>query len=146
MNMLPTYHFSLSHCSYLKAKNIMNFKSFVFALVSGVTIASNAFCTPLITVESDLQQADNTTGVVTATGNVRVLYPEKKLTATANQAQYFTKEGRIVLNGDVDVIQEGGNRLKAQRVIYFVASDRLIADPPAGEQVKSWIRIMRQTP
>ena len=57
----------------------MNFKSFVFALVSGVTIASNAFCSPLITVESDLQQADNTTGVVTATGNVRVLYPEKKL-------------------------------------------------------------------
>ena len=96
--------------------------------------------------QSDLQQADNTTGVVTATGNVRVLYPEKKLTATAHQAQYFTKEGRIVLNGDVDVIQEGGNRLKAQRVIYFVASDRLIADPPAGEQVKSWIRIMRQTP
>ena len=124
----------------------MNFKFFIFALVGGVSIASNAFCSPLITVESDLQQADNTTGVVTATGNVKILYPDKKLTATARQAQYFTKEGRIVLNGDVDVIQEGGNRLKAQRVIYFVASDRLIADPPAGEQVKSWIRIMRQTP
>lgn len=124
----------------------MDFKSFIFAIVSAVGIASNAFCSPLITVESDLQQADNTTGVVTATGNVRVLYPDKKLTATARQAQYFTKEGRIVLNGDVDVIQEGGNRLKAQRVIYFVASDRLIADPPAGEKVKSWIHIMRQTP
>jgi lipopolysaccharide export system protein LptA len=98
----------------------------------------------LITVESDLQQADNTTGVVTATGNVRVVYPEKKLVATAKQAQYFTKEGRIVLSGDVDVIQEGGNRLKADRVIYLVVSDRLIADPPAGEQVKSWIRITRQ--
>lgn len=124
----------------------MKIKSFIFAIVSGLSIASNAYCSPLITVESDLQQADNTTGVVTATGNVRVLYPDKKLTATARQAQYFTKEGRIVLNGDVDVIQEGGNRLKAQRVIYFVASDRLIANPPAGEQVKSWIRITRQAP
>jgi len=146
MNILPSYLFSRSHCLYSQAENIMNFKFLVFAIVSGVTFASNVFGSPLITVESDLQQADNTTGVVTATGNVRIVYLDKKLTATARQAQYFTKEGRIVLNGDVDVIQEGGNRLKAQRVIYFVASDRLIADPPAGEQVKSWIRIMRQTP
>ena len=146
MNILPSYLFSRSHCLYSQAENIMNFKFLVFAIVSGVTFASNVFGSPLITVESDLQQADNTTGVVTATGNVRIVYLDKKLTATARQAQYFTKEGRIVLNGDVDVIQDGGNRLKAQRVIYFVASDRLIADPPAGEQVKSWIRIMRQTP
>ena len=100
---------------------------------------------PLITVQSDLQQADNTTGVVTATGNVRVLYPEKKLVATARQAQYFTKEGRIVLIGDVDVVQEGGNRLKAQRVTYLVAADRLVADPSQGDQVKSWFRIKRQS-
>jgi len=100
---------------------------------------------PLITVQSDLQQADNITGVVTATGNVRVLYPEKKLVATARQAQYFTKEGRIVLIGDVDVVQEGGNRLKAQRVTYLVAADRLVADPAQGDQVKSWFRIKRQS-
>ena len=99
---------------------------------------------PLITVQSDLQQADNTTGVVTATGNVRVLYPDKKLVATARQAQYFTKEGRIVLSGDVDVVQDGGNRLKAQRVTYLVATDRLVADPAPGDQVKSWFRIKRQ--
>jgi lipopolysaccharide export system protein LptA len=99
---------------------------------------------PLITVESDLQQADNVTGVVTATGNVRVIYPEKKMVATARQAQYFTREGRIVLSGDVDVVQEGGNRLKAQRVIYLVASDRLLADPSRGDQVRSWFKIQRQ--
>jgi lipopolysaccharide export system protein LptA len=101
---------------------------------------------PLITVESDVQQADNVTGVVTATGNVRVLYPEKKLVATARQAQYFTKEGRIILSGDVDVVQEGGNRLTAQRVTYLVQADRLIADPPAGDQVRSWIRLQRMAP
>jgi lipopolysaccharide export system protein LptA len=118
--------------------------SLLFFLVLAIGLAISTKASPLITVESDLQQADNTTGVVTATGNVRVVYPEKKLVATAKQAQYFTKEGRIVLSGDVDVIQEGGNRLKADRVIYLVVSDRLIADPPAGEQVKSWIRITRQ--
>jgi lipopolysaccharide export system protein LptA len=124
--------------SFLRRSSLL----FFLVLAIGLTISTKA--SPLITVESDLQQADNTTGVVTATGNVRVVYPEKKLVATAKQAQYFTKEGRIVLSGDVDVIQEGGNRLKADRVIYLVVSDRLIADPPAGEQVKSWIRITRQ--
>jgi lipopolysaccharide export system protein LptA len=101
---------------------------------------------PLITVESDLQQADNVTGVVTATGNVRVLYPEKKLVATARQAQYFTKEGRIILSGDVDVVQEGGNRLRAQRVTYLVQADRLLADPSPGDQVRSWLRLQRLAP
>ena len=46
----------------------------------------------LVTVESDLQQADNVTGVVTATGNVRITYPVKQVQATARQAQYYTKE------------------------------------------------------
>ena len=70
----------------------------------------------LVTVESDLQQADNVTGVVTASGNVRVLYPQRDLVATAREAKYFTKEERIVLEGDVDVFQQGGNRLIAERV------------------------------
>lgn len=111
---------------------------------TGIASTTNNSSGPLITVESDLQQADNVTGVVTATGNVRVLYPEKKMVATARQAQYFTREGRIVLSGDVDVVQEGGNRLKAQRVIYLVASDRLLADPSSGDQVRSWFKIQRQ--
>ena len=117
---------------------------FAIAIFGFIGTGNDVNCAPLITVESDLQQADNTTGVVTATCNVKVTYPEKKLIATSRQAQYYTKEGRIVLSGDVDVVQEGGNRLRAQRVVYLVTSDRLIADPAAGEQVKSWIRIDRK--
>ena len=117
---------------------------FAIAIFGFIGTWNDVNCAPLITVESDLQQADNTTGVVTATCNVKVTYPEKKLIATSRQAQYYTKEGRIVLSGDVDVVQEGGNRLRAQRVVYLVTSDRLIADPAAGEQVKSWIRIDRK--
>lgn len=128
-------------------KKSQYFKVFIFfaiAIFGFIGTGNDVNCAPLITVESDLQQADNTTGVVTATGNVKVTYPEKKLIATSRQAQYYTKEGRIVLSGDVDVVQEGGNRLRAQRVVYLVTSDRLIADPAAGEQVKSWIRIDRK--
>jgi len=100
----------------------------------------------LVTVVSDLQQADNVTGVVTATGNVKITYPPKQVKAWARQAQYFTKEERIVLTGDVDVVQEGGNRIKADRVIYLVLEDRMIADPAFGDQVMSKFKIQRSAP
>jgi len=137
--MLPNHIKTDKKSQYYKAVIF-----FAIAILGFIGTGNNVKCSPLITVESDLQQADNTTGVVTATGNVKVTYPEKKLIATSRQAQYYTKEGRIVLSGDVDVVQEGGNRLRAQRVVYLVTSDRLIADPAAGEQVKSWIRIDRK--
>ena len=100
----------------------------------------------LVTVESDLQQADNVTGVVTATGNVKISYPPKQVQAWARQAQYFTKEERILLIGDVEVIQEGGNRLEAERVTYLVLEDRLIADPAAVDQVLSKFKLERTAP
>ena len=59
----------------------------------------------LITIESDQQSADNTTGVVTASGNVRLVHADRGVVATGRQAQYFTKEERIVLSGDVDVVE-----------------------------------------
>ena len=100
----------------------------------------------LVTVESDLQQADNVTGVVTATGNVRITYPVKQVQATARQAQYFTKEERIILIGDVEVTQDGGNRLNAERVTYLVLEDRLIADPATEDQVFSKFKLQRTAP
>ena len=100
----------------------------------------------LVTVESDLQQADNVTGVVTATGNVRITYPVKQVQATARQAQYFTKEERIILIGDVEVTQDGGNRLNAERVTYLVLEDCLIADPATEDQVFSKFKLQRTAP
>jgi len=97
--------------------------------------------TGLVTIESDSQKADNATGIITAIGNVRILYPDRRLVATSRQAQYFTKEGRIVLSGDVDVIQEGGNLLRAERVVYLVDSERVVAEPGSGQQVFSQLRL-----
>lgn len=97
--------------------------------------------TGLVTIESDLQRADQSTGVVTATGNVRIVYPDQRVLATARQAQFFSREGRVVLSGDVEIIQEDGNRLQAERVIYLVDSERMVALPPEGRQVLSRFRI-----
>ena len=91
----------------------------------------------LITIESDTQTADNLTGVVTAVGNVRIVYPARGMVATSRQAQYFSREGRLVLSGDVDVTQNGGNALRAERVIYLLEDERAEAIPSSGQQVFS---------
>ena len=102
--------------------------------------------TGLVTIESDLQQADNSTGIVTATGNVRIVYPDQQVVATARQAQYYSKEGRVVLSGDVDVIQADGHAIKAERVVYDVNRERITAEPPPGGQVFSRYRMTSPTP
>ena len=91
----------------------------------------------LITIESDSQTADNVTGVVTAIGNVRIVYPSRGMVATSRQAQYFSREGRLVLSGDVDVVQEDGNTLRAERVTYNLEDERAVAVPSNGGQVRS---------
>ena len=91
----------------------------------------------VITIESDLQAADNSTGVITASGNVRLVHAGRGLVATSRQAQYFTEEDRIVLSGDVDVIQANGNQLRADRFTYLLDEGRAIASPVPGQQVFS---------
>lgn len=114
------------------------------AAIFNQAIAAPAVVTPtsgLVTIESDLQKADNTTGIVTATGNVRIVYPDQRVVATARQAQYFSREGRVVLSGDVDVIQETGHSIKAERLIYLVERERIVAEPAPGEQVITHYRL-----
>ena len=94
----------------------------------------------VITIESDLQAADNSTGVITASGNVRLVHAGRGLVATSRQAQYFTEEDRIVLSGDVDVIQADGNLIRADRFTYLLDEERAVAIPLPGQQVFSqWL-------
>jgi lipopolysaccharide export system protein LptA len=106
-----------------------------------VTPAAALTTAGLVSIESDLQQADNGTGVITASGNVRIVYPDRRVVATARQAQYFSREARIVLSGDVDVIQDDGNALRAERVIVLLNSQRVVAQPRQGQQVVSTLRL-----
>ena len=112
-------------------------------------LAAPAVVTPtrgLVTIESDLQKADNSTGVVTATGNVRIVYPDQRVVATARQAQYFSREGRVVLSGDVDVIQDSGHSIRAERLVYLVERERIVAEPTPGQQVITHYRMNAPRP
>ncbi|HEY9763674.1 MAG TPA: LptA/OstA family protein [Trichocoleus sp.] len=89
-----------------------------------------------ITLRSDVQEANANTGIITARGNVQVNYPARDIYATAAQAQYFSNERRIVLSGDVVVLQEG-NRLRAETVTYLVDEGRFVALPQPQQQVET---------
>ena len=99
----------------------------------------------MVTIESDSQQADNRSGVITAIGNVRITYPERRMVATSRQAQYYMREGRLVLSGDVDVIDADGQRIRAERLVYRLDSQRLVASPTQGRQVFTRLRLQTQT-
>ena len=89
-----------------------------------------------MTVRSDIQEADARTGVVTARGNVQINYPARKIQATAAQAQYFSRERRIVLSGDVFILQDG-NTIRGETVTYLIDEGRFIALPQLQGQVES---------
>ena len=81
-------------------------------------------------------EANSNTGAVTAIGNVRIDYPSRQIFATSAQAQYYSQEQRIVLSGNVDVIQEG-NTLQAETVTYLIEEGRFVATPSDGNQVEA---------
>lgn len=89
-----------------------------------------------MTVRSDIQEANSRTGVITARGNVQVNYPARKIQATAAQAQYFSKERRLVMTGNVYVLQEG-NSMRAETMTYLVDEGRFVATPQPNQQVES---------
>ncbi|MGF1587965.1 MAG: LptA/OstA family protein [Pleurocapsa sp.] len=89
-----------------------------------------------ITLKSDIQESNATTGIITARGNVQINYPARQIQATAAQAQYYSRERRLILTGDVYVIQEG-NSMRAEEMTYLVDEGRFIATPEGDRQVES---------
>jgi lipopolysaccharide export system protein LptA len=89
-----------------------------------------------LTLLSDIQEANAVTGVITARGNVRINYPARQIQATAVQAQYYSRERRIVLSGNVYVLQNG-NSLRGENITYLVDEGRFVATPDNGQQVEA---------
>jgi lipopolysaccharide export system protein LptA len=113
--------------------------------VAGVTIApatspeASAQVTDssqALTLRSDVQEANSVTGVITARGNVQINYPARQIQATSVQAQYYSRERRIVLTGDVYVLQNG-NSLRGEVITYLIDEGRFVALPDTGQQVES---------
>jgi lipopolysaccharide export system protein LptA len=106
------------------------------APLSAVTPANAQARGQALTLRSDIQEANSITGVITARGNVQIDYPAREIQATSAQAVYYSREQRIVLSGDVYILQEG-NSLRGEVVTYLIEEGRFIALPDRGQQVQS---------
>ncbi len=89
-----------------------------------------------LAIQADTQEANSKTQVVTARGNVRLKYPSRKIQAQANLAQYFIKQKRILLTGNVLIAQEGST-LEGESVLYLIDEGKFIANPKVKQQVRS---------
>ncbi len=87
-------------------------------------------------VIADIQEADARTGIVTARGNVQINYPARDLQATSDQAQYFSNERRLVLTGNVYILQEG-NSIRGETIVYQIDRGLFVAQPKPNRQVES---------
>jgi lipopolysaccharide export system protein LptA len=81
-------------------------------------------------------QANAKTGVAVASGNVQIDYPARDIKATAAQATYYSREGRMVLSGNVYILQEG-NSMRGEVITYFINEGRFDAVPQSGQQVEA---------
>jgi lipopolysaccharide export system protein LptA len=97
-----------------------------------------------LTLRSDIQEANAKTGVITARGNVQIYYPSRQIQATAAQAQYFSRERRMILTGDVYVLQQG-NSLRGETITYLIDEGRFVALPQAPRQVEA-IYLVQDSP
>lgn len=112
------------------------FSLILFPNPSAIAQSTNRGADNTMTVRSDVQEANRETGVITARGNVQINYPVQQLQATAAQAQYFRNERRLVLTGDVYVLQ-GENSIRAEKVTYLLEEGRFVATPKGEQQVTS---------
>jgi lipopolysaccharide export system protein LptA len=130
----------------------VNTRSLVKQILVATVVATGAVSSPLptypaiaqapagagqaLTLRSDIQEANAVTGVITARGNVQINYPARQIQATSVQAQYYSRERRIVLSGNVYVLQNG-NSLRGETVTYLIDEGRFVAVPDTEQQVEA---------
>ncbi|WP_228060075.1 LptA/OstA family protein [Plectonema radiosum] len=90
-----------------------------------------------LTIRADLQEYNSNTEVASGRGNVQLSYPSGQIKATAAQAQFFNRERRIILSGNVYILQEGRNSIRGETVTYLIDEGRFVATPKSGGQVES---------
>ncbi len=87
-------------------------------------------------IRAQRQEVNIRSGIITVSGNVKMDYPARQIQATAAEAQYFTKEKKIVLRGNVNVTQLG-NMIKAETITYLIEEGQFTATPKENQQVES---------
>jgi lipopolysaccharide export system protein LptA len=132
---MPTKHRS-THWRSLLLLPFLTFSCTITIPIQTVLAQAQQSNAKGLLIQADVQEANSKTQVVTARGNVRLNYPSRQVRAQANLAQYYIKQKRIVLTGNVFISQKG-NTLEGESVIYLVDEGKFIANPKLKQQVRS---------
>jgi lipopolysaccharide export system protein LptA len=89
-----------------------------------------------IRIRSLRQEANSKTQIVTARDNVQISYPARQIQARADFAQYFIKEQRMVLSGNVYIKQQG-NTLQGETITYTIRDGQFSVVPKPGQVVEA---------
>jgi lipopolysaccharide export system protein LptA len=141
MTFLPVFRFSFQRLAPLLSATLMLGFAGVDRAADAVptrsapAVAQAAPSQPL-TLRANSTVANAKTGVVVARGNVQINYPARQIQATAAQAVFFSRENRIVLTGNVYVLQQG-NSLRGETITYLVNEGRFEALPDSNKQVEA---------
>jgi lipopolysaccharide export system protein LptA len=89
-----------------------------------------------VRIRSLRQEANSKTQIVTARDNVQISYPARQLQARADYAQYYIREQRMVMNGNV-YIKYQGNTLQGENITYTIRDGQFLVTPKSGGVVES---------
>jgi lipopolysaccharide export system protein LptA len=104
--------------------------------IQALPVTAQQPSSPGFSINADIQEANSKTEVATARGNVRFNYPSRKIQGQANLAQYYIKQKRIVLTGNV-LINQNGSTLEGESVTYLIEEGKFIVNPKVKQQVRS---------
>jgi lipopolysaccharide export system protein LptA len=89
-----------------------------------------------VIIRSYQQEANSKTQFVVARDDVQISYPSQSLRAKAQMAQFYGKEQKIVLSGNVVAIQRG-NSIQGETLTYSIRDGQFVATPRSGGTVES---------
>lgn len=89
-----------------------------------------------VVIQSDRQEANSKSQIVIARDNVQISYPSQRLRAKAQMAQFYGKEQKIVLSGNVVAVQRG-NSIQGETLTYSIKDGQFVATPRSGGSVES---------
>ena len=75
-------------------------------LAAMIRVNAQSLEQPLFFLQADVQE-ENRTGIFTARGHVLFRYPQQQIEGTAEKAEYFSEEQKLVLMGNVRLNQRG---------------------------------------
>ena len=88
-------------------------------------------------IESNKQSSDMKNSVFYAEGDVLITNTNKKFIAKSNKAIFYKSSGKIKLIGDVEILSNDINKIKAGEILYYLNENKFEAFSNKDQRVNT---------